>query len=85
MTAKDECPASACTSRNDPPTLLIFRAVLVMNVRLPEWKEQAICPLRNIASVEVTDEDADHVDACVDEDVFEHDAFIVARVATIYA
>ena len=41
--------------------------------------------LSHVASVEISDEDACHVDACVDEDVFEHDAFVVVGVATIYA
>ena len=36
--------------------------------------------LRDITSVEITDEDARHIDACVNENVVEHDAFVVARV-----
>jgi hypothetical protein len=37
-------PANICTSRNDPPTVEIVRAALVMNVRLPEWLEQPCNP-----------------------------------------
>jgi hypothetical protein len=39
-----EWPTSIWTSRSDPPTVEIFRAVLVMKVRLPEWLEHPSKP-----------------------------------------
>jgi hypothetical protein len=45
VTASDECPANACTSRNDPPTVLICLAAFVMNVLRPLCDEQPIRPI----------------------------------------
>jgi len=36
VVARFECPASIWISRNDPPTVEIFLAALVMKVRRPE-------------------------------------------------
>ena len=66
----------------------------IASSRKPVWKyrNQSVRTLRiastgssDKASIEIPDEDACHVDACVDENVFEHHALIVVGVATIYA
>lgn len=44
VACNNECPASDCTSRSDPPTVDILRAAFVMKVRRPECDEHPTNP-----------------------------------------
>ena len=67
------------------PKTFSMRLFVTLKDTISDKKSLRQIPSRQVASVEIPYEDACHVDACVDEDVFEHDAFVVVRVATIYA
>jgi hypothetical protein len=41
----EECPAISCTSRSDPPASVIFFAMAVMNVLLPECDDAPSSPI----------------------------------------